>query len=59
MTVNENSDVFWKAYQACVEEHKVDPAHAQFYVRWAKSFLDQLPDKPLQQRSRENIELFQ
>ena len=58
MNVNENSDVFWQAYQACVEEHKVDPAHAQFYVRWAKAFLNHLPDKPLEKRAREDIESF-
>ncbi|MDD5678785.1 MAG: integron integrase [Kiritimatiellae bacterium] len=58
MTVNENSDVFWKAYEACVEEHKIDPAHAQFYVRWAKAFLNHLPDKPLEKRAREDIESF-
>ena len=45
MNVKVKSDVCWKAYQACVEEHKIDPAYAQFYVRWAKSFLDQLPDR--------------
>jgi integron integrase len=58
MTVNENSNVFWKAYQACVEGHKVDPEHARFYVRWAQLFSDNLPDKPLQNRSREDIESF-
>lgn len=58
MNVNENCDVFWQAYQACVEEHKVDPAHAQFYVRWAKAFLNHLPDKPLEKRAREDIESF-
>lgn len=58
MTVNENYDVFWKAYLACVEEHKVDPAHAQFFVRWAKAFLNHLPDKPLEKRTREDIESF-
>ena len=45
MNVKVKSDVCWKACQACVEEYKVDPAHARFYVRWAESFLDQLPDR--------------
>ncbi len=58
MNVNENSDIFWKAYQACVEEHKVDPEHARFYIQWAKDFLTHMPAKPLKQRSREEIESF-
>lgn len=58
MNVNENSVAFWKAYQACVEEHKVDPEHARFYVRWGRDFLDHFPAKPLSQRAREDIEAF-
>jgi integron integrase len=58
MNVNEKSDVFWKAYLACVEEHRVDPDHARFYLRWVKAFLNHQPDKPLEKRSREDIESF-
>jgi integron integrase len=58
MSVNENFDVFWKAYQACVEEHKVSPDHARFYVYWVKTFLNHLPGRPLKERSRVEIEAF-
>lgn len=58
MNVNGNSDVFWKAYQACVEEHKVSPDHARFYVHWAKAFLNHQSDKPLEERTRVDIDAF-
>jgi integron integrase len=58
MNVNENSDVLWKAYQACVEEHKVDPEHARFYVHWVRDFQSHLSGKPLQQGTRDDIEAF-
>ena len=58
MNVNENSDVFWKAYQACVEEHKIDPEHARFYVRWGREYLSHLSGKSFQQGGRADIESF-
>lgn len=58
MNIKENNPVFWKAYQACVEEHKVTPDHSHFYVRWAKNFLAYIPNKPLKERHREDIVSF-
>jgi hypothetical protein len=51
-------DVFWEAYQECAEENRVPPDRSQFYVNWAKDFANFLPEKPLRDRSRKDIEAF-
>jgi hypothetical protein len=51
-------DVFWEAYQGCVEENRVRPDHSSFYVNWARDFANFLPEKPLRDRSRKDIEAF-
>jgi hypothetical protein len=52
-------DSFWEAYRACVEENRVRPDRSQFYVNWAKDFANFLPEKPLKDRSRKDVEAFQ
>ena len=49
---------FWEAYRACVEENRARPDRSQFYVNWAKDFANFLPEKPLKDRSRKDIEAF-
>ena len=51
-------DSFWEAYRACVEENRVRPDRSQFYVNWAKDFANFLPEKPLKDRSRKDVEAF-
>src|SRR4030042_1983364 len=51
-------DVFWEAYRGCAEENRVQPDRSPFYVKWAKDFANFLPEKPLQDRSRKDIEAF-
>ncbi len=51
-------DSFWEAYRACVEENRVRPDRAQFYVNWAKDFANFLPEKLLKDRSRKDVEAF-
>ncbi len=51
-------DGFWEAYRACTEENRVRPDHSAFYVSWARDFANFLPEKPLKDRSRKDIEAF-
>lgn len=46
----EEGEKFWDAYKACVEENRVRPDRSIYYVRWAQSFLNFLPEKPLRDR---------
>ena len=49
---------FWEAYRGCAEENRVRPDRSPFYVTWAKDFASFLPEKPLKDRSRKDIEAF-
>ena len=49
---------FWEAYRACAEENRVRPDRSPFYVNWVKDFANFLPQKPLTDRSRKDIEAF-
>jgi len=49
---------FWEAYRACAEENRVRPDRSTFYVNWARDFANFLPEKPLRDRSRKDIETF-
>jgi len=49
---------FWEAYRACAEENGVRPDRSPFYVNWAKDFANFLPEKPLKDRSRKDVEAF-
>ena len=49
---------FWEAYRACAEENRVRPDRSPFYVNWAKDFANFLPEKPLRDRSRKDVEAF-
>jgi hypothetical protein len=51
-------DRFWEAYRGCAEENRVGPDRSPFYVKWAKDFAHFLPEKPLKDRSRKDIEAF-
>ncbi len=51
-------DSFWEAYRACAEENRVRPDRSPFYVSWARDFANFLPEKPLRDRSRKDIEAF-
>jgi hypothetical protein len=51
-------DCFWEAYRGCAEENRVRPDRSQFYVNWAKDFANFLPEKPLKDRSRKDVEAF-
>ena len=51
-------DGFWEAYRACAEENRVSPDRSPFYVNWAKDFVNFLPEKPLKEISRKDIEAF-
>ena len=50
--------VFWEAYRGCAEENSVRPDRSPYYVIWAKDFANFLPEKPLKDRSRKDIEAF-
>jgi hypothetical protein len=45
--------VFWEAYRACTEENGVRPDRSPFYANWASDFANFLPEKLLEDRSRE------
>ncbi len=49
---------FWAAYRSCVEQNRVNPKHAGFYVGWAQRFVEYQPDKRLTQRTGQDVELF-
>ncbi len=51
-------DGFWEAYRGCAEENRVRPDRSPFYVNWAKDFANFLPENPLKDRSRKDIEAF-
>ncbi|MDP3039246.1 MAG: tyrosine-type recombinase/integrase, partial [Deltaproteobacteria bacterium] len=51
-------DGFWEAYRGCAEENRVRPDRSPYYVIWAKDFANFLPEKPLKDRSRKDIEAF-
>ena len=51
-------DRFWEAYRGCAEENRVGPDRSPFYVKWGKDFAHFLPEKPLKDRSRKDIEAF-
>jgi hypothetical protein len=46
----------WDAFKACVEENRVRPDRSLFYVKWAKAYVDFLPEKRVRDRSRQDIE---
>jgi hypothetical protein len=49
---------FWEAYRACAEETRVPSDRLPFYVNWAKTFANFLPEKPLKDRAGKDIEAF-
>jgi integron integrase len=49
---------FWEAYRACAEENRVPPDRSPFYVNWAKTFANFIPEKSLKERTRKDIEAF-
>jgi integron integrase len=49
---------FWEAYRACAEENRVPPDRSQFYVNWAKTFGNFIPDKSLKERTGSDVEAF-
>jgi hypothetical protein len=51
-------DRFGEAYRACAEENRAGLDRSPFYVKWAKDFAHFLPEKPLEERSRNDIEAF-
>ena len=51
-------DGFWEAYPGCAEENRVGTDRSPFYVKWSKDFAHFLPEKPLKDRSRKDIEPF-
>jgi site-specific recombinase XerD len=51
-------DRFLEAYRACAEENRVRPDRSPFYLNWAKDFANFLPEKPLKDSSRKDIEAF-
>jgi hypothetical protein len=53
----QEANEFWKAYRACTEGNRVRPDRSPFYVKWAKEFANSLPEKSLENRSREDIEV--
>jgi hypothetical protein len=42
---------FWEAYQACTEGNRVEPDRSGYHVKWAKEFIEFLPEKRLKTRS--------
>ena len=52
------SQRFWDAFKACVEDNRVRPDRALFYVKWGQAFVNFLPGKRLHDRSRQDIEAF-
>jgi hypothetical protein len=50
--------VFGKHTGRCTEENRVRPDCSPFYVNWAKDFANFLPERPLTDMSRKDIEAF-
>ncbi len=49
---------FWDAFQACVEENRIDHRCSVYYVKWAQAFYRFFPGKGLRERTKEDIEAF-
>jgi hypothetical protein len=49
---------FWDAFKACLEENRVRPDRSNFYVKWARAFVDFRPGKKLRDRSADDIRSF-
>jgi site-specific recombinase XerC len=49
---------FWNAYRACAEEKRVRRDRSPFSVNWARDFANCLPEKPLKDRSKKDMEAF-
>ena len=49
---------FWEAFRSCVEEQRVSPDRAHYYVRWAQAFVRFAPGKRLRERTGKDIEAF-
>ena len=45
-------------HRRCAEENRVRPDRSPFYLKWAKDFAHFLPEKPLKDRTRKDIEAF-
>jgi len=51
-------DGFWEAYRACAEENRVPLDRLPFYVNWAKTFVNFIPEKSLKEGTGKDIEAF-
>jgi len=49
---------FWEAYRACAEENRVAQDRSRYFLRWARDFVDFMPEKRLKARSAEDIKSF-
>lgn len=49
---------FWDAFQSCLEENRVAHDRTTYYVKWAQTFVDFLPDKRLRDRGKSDIAAF-
>ena len=49
---------FWEAFRSCVEEQRVSPDRAHYYVRWAQAFVRFAPGKRLRERTGKDSEAF-
>ncbi len=49
---------FWEAFRSCVEEQRVSPDRAHYYVKWAQAFVRFAPGKRLRERTGKDIEAF-
>jgi hypothetical protein len=49
---------FWEAYRACALENRVPPDRSPFYVNWAKTFANFIPEKSSKEKTGRDIEAF-
>ncbi|MGA1823930.1 MAG: hypothetical protein ACMUIP_04630, partial [bacterium] len=49
---------FWEKYREIVIRNNVSPNVAEWYVRWVHAFYKVLPDVPLRNRTREDVQNY-
>ena len=49
---------FWLKYQTVLKRHNIPSKRAEWYMRWIKSFDKALPNVPLFERTKEDVQAY-
>lgn len=56
--IQKNNYKFWQDFKAIVEQNKVSPKAAEWYLKWAKAFENALPHIPLHERTPNDVKAY-